>query len=216
MSEEKKFVPALGYDWLTIFYDATIKLTMPEKRFRNKLMDFVSPQKGESILEFGFGTGQNLILAHGRNPEAQFSALDIDPKVREIARHKLKKNSIDITLDLYDGKTFPYADETFTKVFSSLVFHQLSRETKVSSLREIYRVLKSGGQLIIGDWGQAKSNRMRMMFYLVQIIDGFETTRDNVQGLMPEFIRQAGFSGTEEVGFLNAMIGSYSYYRAIK
>lgn len=54
----EKFIPALGYDFLTTFYDLTIKLTMPEKKFRGLLVEAVNPQKGENILEFGFGTGQ--------------------------------------------------------------------------------------------------------------------------------------------------------------
>ena len=38
MSTEK-FIPALGYDFLSDYYDLAIKLTMPEKKFRNKLVD---------------------------------------------------------------------------------------------------------------------------------------------------------------------------------
>ena len=52
----KKFIPALGYDFLSEYYDLAIKLTMPEKKFRNKLIDFVNPVADEKILEFGFGT----------------------------------------------------------------------------------------------------------------------------------------------------------------
>lgn len=48
-----KFIPALGYDFLSDYYDLAIKLTMPEKKFRNKLVDLVNPQKNEKILEFG-------------------------------------------------------------------------------------------------------------------------------------------------------------------
>ena len=32
MTDKKEFIPALGYDWLTGFYDLAIKLTMPEKK----------------------------------------------------------------------------------------------------------------------------------------------------------------------------------------
>ena len=60
MEKEKVFIPALGYNFLTAYYDFTIKLTMPEKKFRRLLVDEVSPKAGERILEFGFGTGQNL------------------------------------------------------------------------------------------------------------------------------------------------------------
>ncbi len=158
---------------------------MPEKKFRAKLIDELDPNDDEIILEFGFGTGQNIIVANKRNDKAKLIGVDIDPKVRKIAEYKIKKLRLDITLDLYDGKTFPYADNSFDKVFSSLVFHQLDKETKLSCLKEIYRVLKPNGQ--------AKSKTMRFAFYAVQILDGFRTTNDNVHGLLPEFIEQAGF-----------------------
>jgi len=29
---EQKFIPALGYDFLSEYYDLTIRLTMPEKK----------------------------------------------------------------------------------------------------------------------------------------------------------------------------------------
>lgn len=40
---EQKFIPALGYDFLSEYYDLTIKLTMPEKKFRTKLIDWLNP-----------------------------------------------------------------------------------------------------------------------------------------------------------------------------
>jgi len=216
MTDKKEFIPALGYDWLTGFYDLTIKLTMPEKTFRAKLIDELEPKNNETILEFGFGTGQNIILAHQRNNITKLTGVDIDPKAKAIAEHKINKLGFDITLDLYDGKTFPYADNSFDKVFSSLVFHQLDKETKLSCLKEIYRVLKPNGQLTIGDWGQAKSKTMRIAFYAVQILDGFKTTNDNVNGLLPKFIEQAGFNNVTETDFINTKIGTFSYYKATK
>jgi len=216
MTDKKEFIPALGYDWLTSFYDLTIKLTMAEKKFRAKLIDQLDANDGEIILEFDFGTGENIILAHKRNDKAKLIGVDIDPKVRKIAEYKIQKLSLDITLDLYDGKTFPYADNSFDKVFSSLVFHQLDRETKLACLKEIRRVLKPNGQLSIADWGQAKSKAMRAAFYAVQIFNGFRTTNDNVHGLLPEFIERAGFRNVIETYFINTKIGTYSYYKATK
>lgn len=216
MTKQKNFIPALGYNWLTGLYDLTIKLTMPEKKFRTKLIDILEPKDDESILEFGFGTGQNIILAQQRNRKTKFTGVDIDPKVKEIAQNKKNNHGVTLNLDLYDGKTFPYADNSFDKVFSSLVFHHLDRETKLSSLKEIHRVLKPNGQLIIGDWGQAKSKIKRIAFYAVQIFDGFNTTNDNVNGLLPKYIKQSGFKYVAEIDFINMTIGTYSYYRATK
>jgi len=216
MTKKKDFIPALGYNWLTGLYDLTIKLTMPERKFRTKLIDILNPKDNESILEFGFGTGQNIILAYQRNSKTKFTGVDIDPKVKQIASNKKDKLGITLNLDLYDGKTFSYEDNSFDKVFSSLVFHHLDKETKLSSLKEIHRVLKPNGQLIIGDWGKAKSKTMRVAFYTVQIFDGFKTTNDNVNGLLPKYIEKVGFKNVNESDFINTAIGTYSYYRATK
>lgn len=216
MTRKKEFIPALAFNRLTDLYDLAIKFTMPEKKFRTKLIDIIKPNDNESILEFGFGTGQNIILAHQRNNKSKFAGVDIDPKVKKIAENKMNKLGIALNLDLYDGKTFPYVDNSFDKVFSSLVFHHLDKETKLTSLKEINRVLKSNGQLIIGDWGKAKSRPMRIAFYLVQFIDGFKTTNDNVNGLLPKYIEKAGFKNVDEIDFINTTIGSYSYYSATK
>lgn len=83
------FIPALGYDFLTAYYDMAIKLTMPEKKFRRILVESINPQDDESILEFGFGTGQNLILVKNQNQNIKLTGLDIDPKVKDIANYKL-------------------------------------------------------------------------------------------------------------------------------
>ena len=215
-NDKKEFIPALGYHWLTDFYDLTIRLTMPEKRFRQKLVQLLDPQTDEQILEFGYGTGQNLVVAYQRNTESQFVGLDIDPKVKDIASKKLEAMNAPITLDLYEGTEFPYEDNSFDKVFSSLVFHQLDGITKQNALNEIFRVLKPGGILLIGDWGKAKNRRMRLAFYIVQLLDGFKTTADNVNGLIPEFIMKAGFRNVEEEAHINTRIGTYSYYTAKK
>jgi len=214
--DKKEFIPALGYHWLTDFYDLTIRLTMPEKRFRQKLVQLLNPQTGEQILEFGYGTGQNLVMAYQRNTASRFIGLDIDPKVRSIAARKLEAMNAPIDLDLYKGKAFPYEDNSFDKVFSSLVFHQLDGIAKQNALNEIFRVLKPGGTLLIGDWGKAKNQRMRWAFYIVQLLDGFATTNDNVNGLMPDFMMKAGFLAIDEPAFINTGIGTYSYYTATK
>ncbi len=83
---------------------------MPEKKFRRLLVKHIDPQDEECILEFGFGTGQNLILVKNKNPKIELKGLDIDPKVKEITAYKLAKNNIEVPLNLYDGTTFPYQD----------------------------------------------------------------------------------------------------------
>lgn len=214
--KKSNYIPALGYDFLTAYYDIAIKLTMPEKKFRQKLLDEVNPVENESILEFGFGTGQNLILMQKKNQNSKLTGLDIDPKVKDIANYKLNKKNLTIPLDLYDGKNFPYGDHHFDKVYSCLVFHQLDSETKSNSLKEIYRVLKPKGEVIIADWGKADNQLMRFTFGIVQILDGFKTTNDNVKGKIPEYIASAGFKNVLITQSINTSLGTFSYFKAQK
>ncbi|GAA4764103.1 MULTISPECIES: class I SAM-dependent methyltransferase [Flavobacterium] len=211
-----KFIPALGYDFLSDYYDLAIKITMPEKKFRNRLVDFVNPKEDEKILEFGFGTAQNIIILKQRFPDSDVQGVDIDPKIKSIAEYKLNKAGIHAPLFLYDGNKLPFEDKSFDKVYSSLVFHQLDSVTKLKCLLEINRILKPEGELIIGDWGKAKTKWMRFSFYLVQLLDGFKTTNDNVNGLMIKYISDARFKNVEEIDHINTSIGTYSYYLANK
>lgn len=114
--------------------------------------------------------------------------MDIDPKVKDIATYKLNQ----MPLDLYNGSVFPYPDYHFDKIYSCLVFHQLDAATKTDCLKEIFRVLKPRGELIIADWGKADNKIMRFTFGIVQMLDGFKTTNDNVKGKMPEYIASVG------------------------
>ena len=212
----EKFIPALGYDFLTEYYDLAIKITMPEKKFRNKLIDIVNPKVDEKILEFGFGTAQNIIILKQRFPKCDVLGVDIDPKVKSIAEYKLNKAGIQVPLFLNDGKELPFEDNSFDKVYSSLVFHQLDNLTKLKCLLEINRILKPNGEIIIGDWGKAKTKWMRFSFYLVQLLDGFKTTNDNVNGLMTKYISDAKFKEVNEIDYINTSIGTYCYYKAKK
>jgi SAM-dependent methyltransferase len=216
MASTKSFTPALGYGWLTRFFDFSIRLTMPEREFRRRTVETLDPRSGEKILNFGFGTGQNLVRIKRKAPGAELYGIEIDPKVKEIAERKLAAAGENAELQLYDGVTFPFEDGSFDKVFSSLVFHHLNAETKRNSLRELRRVLKPGGELLICDFGEAKNSLMRLGYGLVQLIDGFETTADNVKGRIPDYITEAGFHDAREADFINTSLGTFSYYKAVK
>jgi hypothetical protein len=83
MTNKKEFIPVLGYDWLTGFYDLTIKLTMPEKKFRARLIDELKPMNDETILEFG--------LARDKIPSLDISVMQ-KPNLRARYRPESNKN----------------------------------------------------------------------------------------------------------------------------
>lgn len=213
---QEKFIPALGYGWLTGIYDLVIRLTMPETEFRNRLVQYVNPSPGERILEFGFGTGENLRRINESEPKGIYEGIDIDPKIQKLAEQKLRKMNIDIPLRIYDGRKLPYSEGQFSTVFTCLVFHHLDRAAKISAMQEIHRVLLSGGRLVVGDWGKPSSIWMRCAFLIVQLVDGFKTTSDNVKGNIPDFLQTVGYNNVKTIASINSMIGTFSFYEARK
>jgi hypothetical protein len=57
---------------------------------------------------------------------------------------------------------------------------------------------------------------MRTAFLLVQMLDGFETTADNVSGLLPGLFRAAGFEDIQEPTRYLTIVGTLALYKARK
>jgi hypothetical protein len=49
------------------------------------------------------------------------------------------------------------------------------------------------GRVIILDWGTMPGILSRLRFLPVQLLDGFDNTRANVAGRLPELLTEAGF-----------------------
>jgi ubiquinone/menaquinone biosynthesis C-methylase UbiE len=217
MDEDRtNYIPALRYEWLTGFYDAVMDRMMRETTFKQALVRQARVANNHQVLDLGCGTATLTLMIKQTHPEAQVTGLDGDPKALEIARGKVARSGLTITLD--EGMAFdlPYPDNSFDRVFSGLLFHHLTREDKVRTLKEVYRVLRPGGELHVADWGKSSNALMRSAFFLVQLLDGFNTTTDNVNGLLPEFFNKAGFEEVQEAARYATMFGSMALYKAKK
>ncbi|PCH98373.1 MAG: methyltransferase type 11 [Bacteroidetes bacterium] len=189
---------------------------MPEEKFKAALIEQAHIHADHSVLDFGCGSATLSVMAKEMSPGSKISGVDIDLNNIAIAKSKISEQGVEINIDTYDGVVLPYEDNSFDKVISSLVFHHLTAEQKINSLKEIMRVLKPGGELHIADWCKAKNAISRGAFYLVQILDGFETTTDNVKGLLPKFIKESGFDKVQETMFFNTIFGTLGLIKAIK
>ena len=217
MNEDRsKYIPALRYVWLTGFYDTVMDKMMREITFKQALVRQARVKKGHRVLDLGCGTATLTLLIKQAHPDAEVTGLDGDPKALGIGRAKVARSGLTINLD--EGMAFdlPYPDHSFDRVFSGLLFHHLTREDKVRTLKEIYRVLRPGGELHVADWGKAGNALMRSAFFLVQLLDGFKTTTDNVIGLLRDFFSKAGLQDVQVTAGYTTMFGTMALYQARK
>lgn len=209
-----RYIPALAYRWLTPLYDPVVALTTRERTFKAALVAQAALQPGQRVLDLACGTATLTIAAKRSQPQAEIVGLDGDPEILERARHKATEAGAELRFDRALSHQMPYPVATYDVVVSSLFFHHLDRDAKLATLREVRRVLRPGGVLHVADWGQAANPLMRVLFYLVQLLDGFETTADNVAGRLPQFMRDCGFVAVAETRRFATPLGSISLYRA--
>jgi len=214
--KQSQFIPALRYDWLTKLYDPFIRLTMRETAFKRRLVELAHLQTGHRVLDLGCGTGTLALLIQKTHAGTEVFAVDGDLKVLKIAQGKAV--GADSQLLLNAGLVFelPYAGGRFDRIFSTLLFHHLTQKAKQRTLLEALRILKPGGQLCVADWGKPANRLMRILFFLVQLLDGFSTTTDNVKGRVPELIREAGFAEVREVNHFNTPFSTLRLTIAVK
>lgn len=163
MKEQEKYIPALGFDWLTPLYDPFVKWLMPESKFKKHLIKEANIKTGHRILDVGCGTGTLALLVKQNHEGAKVFGLDGDKKVLEIAQKKAAKAGAEIVL--HQGLAFclPYADKSFDRVFSSLMLHHRTPENKRLSLSEICRVLQPFGELHIADFKKPNKSLAAML-----------------------------------------------------
>lgn len=213
---QNNYVPALGFHFLTPAYDAVVRMTTRERAFKAALVAQTNAQAGQRVLDLACGTGTLAILIKKSSSGAEIVAIDGDERMLNMARNKAQSAGVEIQFDLGLSYGLPYPDGHFDCVTSSLFFHHLSWANKRRTAQELRRVIRPGGQLHVADWGKATGPFMRAAFLSVQLLDGFQNTRDNVEGRLPELFAEAGFSDVVQTQAFPTALGTVALYRAVK
>lgn len=213
---EQDYVPALAYHWLTPFYDLVVGATTRERRFKQSLIRQARLAPGQLVLDLASGTGTLAIWIKQREPLLDITGVDIDPAILARAARKAKFANAAVNFTRARSYELPYPTAHFDRVVSSLFFHHLTWQDKSRTARELFRVLKPGGELHVADWGRPANRVMRGLFLMIQWLDGFETTRDNAAGRLICLFEDAGFVNVAEHQTFSTIFGTLALYRAVK
>jgi len=105
------------------------------------------PKPGTKVLEVGCGTGTNLMLYH--RVGCSVYGIDLSPSMLEIAHTKLGEGA---DLQLGDASSMPYQDNFFDLVIAMFALHEMPREIRPLVMREMIRVTKQQGRVLIIDF----------------------------------------------------------------
>lgn len=213
---DENFIPALRYRALTRFYDRFMRTLLKEDAFKTPLLRQAQITSGQRILDLGCGTGTLTLMIKQAYPEALVFGLDADAEALAIAQQKSAQEHVAINFERGMAWEPPFEPGTFDRVLSSLLFHHLAYEDKKRTLTAMKNLLRPGGEIHIADWGKAQNVAMRMAFLGVQLLDGFETTNDNVRGRIPVLLGEAGFVSVEETHKEATLFGTLSLYKGLR
>jgi len=119
-------------------------------RANRRLLARLEPKPGERILELGCGHGRTLRRVAERTAPGLAAGVDPSSVMRHVARRHLRRALAagHARVDDGDAADIPYESETFDKAFS---MHTIYFWPDLGSgLRELRRVLREGGELLLG------------------------------------------------------------------
>ena len=210
-TDDKRYIPALSFRWLTPLYDPLLKWVMREETFKRKLVQQANIQPKMKVLDLGCGTGTLTLMLKRAHPEAEVTGLDGDPQVLDIAREKSRGTNIQWDEGL--ASSLPYPDSVFDRVVTSLVIHHLVTDDKRLAFKEIFRVLKPSGELFVLDFGAPHSS---LTLFMTKYMRRLEEAADNFDGLILRFVAEAGFGEVQEAENFVTVFGPLSIIQAMK
>jgi SAM-dependent methyltransferase len=100
----------------------------------------------KSILDFGSGIGNSTPFFRRYFPAAQLAGADVSERSLEVAESRFPGMATGLRIK---GERIPVSDGTFDMSFSACVFHHIPHEEHIYWLRELLRITRPGGMLVI-------------------------------------------------------------------
>ncbi|MDJ0571820.1 MAG: methyltransferase domain-containing protein [Pleurocapsa sp. MO_192.B19] len=187
-----------------ITYDPVTKHALPpnEDWNREAVIKAITgnPRK---IIDLGCGTGSTTIMLKQAFPDVEVVGLDLSPQMLVMAEYKAEQAGLDIQWLHGLAEATNFGNGEFDVVTASLLLHETPTHISQAILKEGFRLLKPGGQVIILDGHQ------KILRNTTWLTDIFEEPyiKDYAAGSVDAWLGAAGFSQifTEDVWWTNQL-----------
>jgi ubiquinone/menaquinone biosynthesis methyltransferases len=202
-----------------------------DRSWRRKAINWLKPYQPQHMLDVATGTGDFAILACRKLNPQLIMGTDISWGMMNVGKDKVEKEGLSekIKFSREDSSSFSFDDNTFDAI--TVAFGIRNFEDLDKSLKEMNRVLKEKGQLVILELTTPDKFPMKQLFHIYSKVVipfmGRLLSKDNSaykylpqtiqvfpQGeIMKEIILKAGFN---KVKFNRLTFGICTLYTAIK
>ena len=142
-----------------------------DKGWRKKVVNLVRKANAKNVLDVATGTG-DLAIALKKGTQAKVTGLDISAGMLEVGREKIAKKALNIDMVLGDGENLPFENNSFDAV--TVAFGVRNFENLEQGLKDINRVIKPGGQIVVLEFSQPEKVPFKQLynFYFKNILPG--------------------------------------------
>ncbi len=125
--------------------------------WRKKAIAILKKDSPEHILDVATGTADMAIMAYKAIHPKKITGIDISDQMLEFGRKKIEKEGLSSVITLYNGdsETINFSDNTFDGVM--VAFGVRNFENLEKGLKEMWRVMKPGSQLVVLEFSRPKA-----------------------------------------------------------
>ena len=156
----------------------------PISRLRHKVVAFAGAKGGSKILDVATGTGRQAFAFAKRGYDV--TGIDLSEGMLKVASKKNKYGNL--KFEVADAADLPFEDESFDVSCVSFALHDMPPTIREKVLKQMVRVTKRGGMIIVIDYALPKNRIGKFLVYhLVKLYEGkyyVEFIKSDLEGLL--------------------------------
>lgn len=166
------------------------------RRASRTLMAAAEVKSGDRVLDVGSGPGSFArLLAAAVGRSGSVTGLDAAPEMVEYALRRARGLD-NCSFQAGGAEALPFPDGSFDVVVSSLVLHHLPDDSRLAAVREMKRVLRPQGRLLLADFSIPR----RGFWHVVGAITGHSRAQASMMrrtSPLEPLVAEAGLAGLE-------------------
>jgi len=194
------------FDILAPFYDI---VTMPFSRIRDKVVNFTDARNGSKILDIATGTGKQAFAFAKKGCDV--IGVDLSEAMLKVASKKNRCGNV--RFEVADATNLPFEENSFDISCMSFALHDMPLTVREKALKEMVRVTKTKGMIVMVDYALPKENISRFLIYhFVNLYEG-KYYSNFIKSDLEASLRKTGVEIKKE---LPVMLGAGKILKGIK